>query len=217
MAHGLTWHAACLLMTDDQPGAHRDLRLGLPTLGLRLSTRRNLPRDGWLEFYSRRFDTVELNNSFYRLPAGRHIRRLGPRAFPMASCFAVKASRYLTHMSSGCVSRRSPSAGSGMRLGVSATVSVRCSTSCRRGGGPIRFVWMRSWMPCPRACPRRSSSGTVAGTVPRLIATLDRAGVALCLHDMPGSAPRPEPVGPLVYVRFHGSGTDTVAATRPNG
>jgi uncharacterized protein YecE (DUF72 family) len=32
------------------------------------------------------------------------------------------------------------------------------------------------------------------------------ARVALCLHDMNGSATEPLPVGPLVYVRFHGSG-----------
>ncbi len=34
---------------------------------------------------------------------------------------------------------------------------------------------------------------------------LRRAGVALCLHDMPGSATGRERVGPFVYVRFHGA------------
>ena len=34
---------------------------------------------------------------------------------------------------------------------------------------------------------------------------LDRRGVALCLHDMPGSATARERVGPFVYVRFHGA------------
>ena len=28
-----------------------------------------LPKTKWLEFYARHFDTVELNNSFYRLPS----------------------------------------------------------------------------------------------------------------------------------------------------
>jgi len=28
----------------------------------------DLPPDRWLEFYAARFDTVEINNSFYRLP-----------------------------------------------------------------------------------------------------------------------------------------------------
>jgi uncharacterized protein YecE (DUF72 family) len=35
---------------------------------------------------------------------------------------------------------------------------------------------------------------------------LKHAGVSLCLHDMLASTTVPEPVGPFVYVRFHGSG-----------
>jgi uncharacterized protein YecE (DUF72 family) len=41
---------------------------------------------------------------------------------------------------------------------------------------------------------------------PRLSMMLADVGVSLCLHDMPGSAPLPIRVGPLVYVRFHGAG-----------
>ncbi len=36
--------------------------------------------------------------------------------------------------------------------------------------------------------------------------TLQLHGVALCLHDMKGSAPPRLAVGPFVYVRFHGAG-----------
>jgi len=49
-----------------------------------------------LEFYAKHFDTVELNNSFYRLPpetAFAEWRRSTPSNF----VFAVKASRFLTH------------------------------------------------------------------------------------------------------------------------
>src|SRR5262249_41618124 len=49
-----------------------------------------------LEFYSTHFDTVELNNSFYRLPEESAFdawRKSTPKNF----LFAVKASRYLTH------------------------------------------------------------------------------------------------------------------------
>jgi uncharacterized protein YecE (DUF72 family) len=49
------------------------------------------------QFYLDHFDTVEINNSFYRLPLAttfEHWRRLARPNF----CFAVKASRYLTHM-----------------------------------------------------------------------------------------------------------------------
>jgi uncharacterized protein YecE (DUF72 family) len=38
-----------------------------------------------------------------------------------------------------------------------------------------------------------------------VMSLLDRYGVALCLHDMRGSATGRERVGPVVYVRFHGA------------
>ncbi|HET6956297.1 MAG TPA: DUF72 domain-containing protein, partial [Vicinamibacterales bacterium] len=37
-----------------------------------------------------------------------------------------------------------------------------------------------------------------------VFALLERAGVALCLHDMTGSQTGKMAIGPLVYVRFHG-------------
>src|SRR4051812_27341072 len=57
----------------------------------------DLPQSRWLEFYSERFDTVEINNTFYRLPeagAFTEWRRRAPNGFE----YAVKASRFLTHM-----------------------------------------------------------------------------------------------------------------------
>jgi uncharacterized protein YecE (DUF72 family) len=56
-----------------------------------------LPQKGWLEHYAANFDTVELNNAFYRLPERDTFaawRQRTPDGFVMA----VKASRYLTHI-----------------------------------------------------------------------------------------------------------------------
>ena len=58
---------------------------------------RELPQDRWFEFYAERFDTVELNNSFYRLPEGDTFAAWARRSPPGFSV-AVKASRYLTHV-----------------------------------------------------------------------------------------------------------------------
>jgi uncharacterized protein YecE (DUF72 family) len=50
-----------------------------------------------LAFYAQHFETVELNVTFYRMPAARAFR--GWRdAVPDGFVFAVKASRYLTHI-----------------------------------------------------------------------------------------------------------------------
>lgn len=56
-----------------------------------------VPARRWLECYAQRFDTVELNATFYRLArrtAVEHWLEQTPEDF----CFAVKASRYLTHV-----------------------------------------------------------------------------------------------------------------------
>jgi len=56
-----------------------------------------MPASQWLDYYTRHFDTVELNNTFYRLPVEtglNHWRESTPPGFH----FAVKGSRFITHM-----------------------------------------------------------------------------------------------------------------------
>ena len=51
----------------------------------------------WLEFYASVFDTVEVNTTFYRLVKRSSVERWVAQT-PPEFCFAVKASRYLTHI-----------------------------------------------------------------------------------------------------------------------
>jgi len=56
-----------------------------------------LPKSKWLSFYARQFTTVELNNSFYKLPSEKAFttwRESTPGNF----IFAVKVSRFITHI-----------------------------------------------------------------------------------------------------------------------
>src|SRR5712692_3929242 len=50
-----------------------------------------------LAFYAAEFDTVELNNSFYRQPTRQQFEAWA-RAVPDGFLFAVKGSRYVTHI-----------------------------------------------------------------------------------------------------------------------
>ena len=50
-----------------------------------------------LAWYQERFDTVELNNTFYRLPKASAVEEWRASS-PPGFCFAVKGSRFLTHM-----------------------------------------------------------------------------------------------------------------------
>ena len=59
------------------------------------------PRSGstgkWLSIYAEQFDTVEVNATFYRLPRAKAVERWADTT-PEGFCFAVKGSRYLTHV-----------------------------------------------------------------------------------------------------------------------
>jgi uncharacterized protein YecE (DUF72 family) len=56
-----------------------------------------LPPRRWLEFYARHFDTVEVNATFYRLPRESAVANW-VRESPAGFLFAVKMSRYVTHI-----------------------------------------------------------------------------------------------------------------------
>ncbi|HEY1593714.1 MAG TPA: DUF72 domain-containing protein [Solirubrobacteraceae bacterium] len=55
------------------------------------------PKRRWLELYAELFDTVEVNSTFYRL-ARRDAVAVWVEQTPPGFVFAVKASRYLTHV-----------------------------------------------------------------------------------------------------------------------
>jgi len=56
-----------------------------------------LPSERWLEHYATLFDTVEVNATFYRLPSRETVANWAERT-PPGFLFAVKGSRYVTHV-----------------------------------------------------------------------------------------------------------------------
>jgi uncharacterized protein YecE (DUF72 family) len=69
--------------------SYKDWRGGLYPEGL--------PQRRWLERYAAHFDTVEVNATFYRLQSEDTVRNWAEQV-PGDFLFAVKSSRYLTHM-----------------------------------------------------------------------------------------------------------------------
>jgi uncharacterized protein YecE (DUF72 family) len=55
------------------------------------------PARRWLQYYARRFDTVEVNATFYRLPTVKAVQGWVEQT-PADFVFAVKMSRYVTHV-----------------------------------------------------------------------------------------------------------------------
>ena len=135
----------------------------------------SLRSEAWLGHYSERFQTVELNNAFYRLPTV-HAFRTWARQVPEDFVIAVKASRYLTHVKrlhdpQEPVQRLLAAArGLGPHLGP---VLVQLPQPCR----PTRKLWRRRSESFPSACVWRWRPATPAGTP---------TGYARCLrHTVP--------------------------------
>ncbi len=166
---------------------------------------RDLPARQWLPFYAARFPTVELNSLFYRLPR-RATFRAWARAAPETFVFAVKASRFLTHIKR----LREP--------GPPLTLFLQRAKGLGDARGPILFQLPgRFHLNLERldgflaALARRKVHRAVlevrhaSWLIDPVFDRLADANVALCLHDW-----KEQPVsGPItadfVYVRRHGT------------
>jgi len=161
-----------------------------------------IPQTRWFEYYASCFDTVEINNTFYRLPEAGTFAQWKARA-PNGFLYAVKASRFLTHMK---------------KLKDPVDPLDRLFSRARQLGrtlGPVLYQLPPRWSldldrleTFVRALPKRRRHAIEfrdpSWYTPDVFALLDRCGVALCLHDMAGSATGRIAHGPFVYARFHG-------------
>lgn len=167
-----------------------------------------VPARAWLEFYARHFVTVELNNPFYRLPAARTFRGWAGRV-PPGFVFAVKASRYLTHLKR-LREPRPPLARLLRRAGALGPAL-----------GPVLFQLPGAFHANADRLDRFLDALRRQRRVPGLRAVLEvrhpswlvpeihdrlrKANVALCLADW-RSCPVTEPLtADFVYVRRHGA------------
>ena len=89
--------AQCERMRWREDAASSGPRAGATGTGAGRSIRAAWPRAEQLGFYAERFDTVEVNGTFYRLIEADTFRRWREQT-PAGFVFACKGSRYLTHM-----------------------------------------------------------------------------------------------------------------------
>jgi uncharacterized protein YecE (DUF72 family) len=170
----------------------------------------------WLERYASFFDTVEMNATFYRLPSPESVERWR-ETVPPGFVFAVKGSRYLTHL------KRLLDTEEGIR---------RFYEPVSRFGPKLGPVL---WQLPPRMKPDAERLDRFLSRLPggryavefrdpawyseEICDVLDRHGAAFCEHDNVKREP-PRLTGGFRYVRFHGttgrySGRYGAAALRP--
>jgi uncharacterized protein YecE (DUF72 family) len=164
----------------------------------------DLPQARWYDYYARHFTTVEINYSFYRLPAEKTFAHWQAQA-PPGFIYAVKANRFLTHVK---------------RLKDAAEPLERFLSRARRLGdhlGPILWQLPPHWGADPA---RLESFATLLPSdldhvfefrdpswfVQPVREVLERFGLSCCIFDMP-DLPCPLWVtSQVVYLRFHGAG-----------
>jgi uncharacterized protein YecE (DUF72 family) len=159
----------------------------------------------WFAFYAEQFATVEINNSFYRLPKAETFDKWRAQA-PAGFAYSVKANRYLTQAK---------------KLKDCAEPVARMMPPLRHLGetlGPILYQLppnLRINLPrleefvalLPSDLTHVFEFRDPSWYHPETIALLDRHGASFCCHDMVGSASERWAVGPVAYVRFHGATT----------
>jgi uncharacterized protein YecE (DUF72 family) len=158
----------------------------------------------YLSWYIRHFNTVEINNCFYRLPTESAVvgwRETTPPDF----CFAVKASRFLTHI------KRLRDAGDAL-----ATYLDRMGL-LKEKLGPVLFQLPPNWhVNLARLeeflqwLPRRRHQYVFEFRDPTWYAEpvyrlLRRHHVALCVHDWGAHHSPRELTADFTYIRFHGT------------
>jgi uncharacterized protein YecE (DUF72 family) len=163
----------------------------------------DLPQSRWLEYYAQRFDTVEINNTFYRLPDASTFAAWGRRA-PRNFVYAVKASRYLTHM------KKLKDPEDPLDLFFSRAKRLEHAFGPVLYQLPPRFPvnldrLERFLKALPRARRHVMEFRDPTWYADEVLGLLAKHRVTLCLHDMAGSATGKMSVGPFVYARFHGT------------
>ncbi|HEX5482273.1 MAG TPA: DUF72 domain-containing protein [Terriglobia bacterium] len=162
----------------------------------------SMPDRELLDFYAERLRTVEINNSFYHLPSRKSVnnwRESTPKGF----LFAVKSSRYITHL------KRLKDPKQGIQKFFSRALTLDSKL------GPVLFQLPPNWKSdVPRlrnfleALPKgqryafefRDPSWFNAETYK----VLERYGGALCVSDLAGEESPKVLTGKFAYLRLHG-------------
>jgi uncharacterized protein YecE (DUF72 family) len=163
------------------------------------------PARSWLAYYAERFDTVEVNSTFYRLPRRDAVARWVEQT-PPNFLFAVKVSRYLTHVKRlreidvhlPLLLARIEPLSDADRLGP---LLWQLPPTFARDDGRLAEALALFPAGLRHAVEFRHESWFAD----RPLELLTEHGVALVVADRPGAPgpKRPEPTADFSFVRFH--------------
>ncbi len=158
--------------------------------------------EAWLKFYANHFTCVEINNTFYQFPAQVTIEHWLADT-PPDFVFALKASRYITHMK---------------KLRECEQALARFLEQSRLFGrklGPILFQLPPHWRvnierletflkALPEGLRFAMEFRDQSWHINEVYDLLASQGVAFCQFDLAGFESAHQITGDIVYVRLHG-------------
>ncbi|HEY9746142.1 MAG TPA: DUF72 domain-containing protein [Oculatellaceae cyanobacterium] len=166
----------------------------------------DLPDREFLAFYAEHFNTVEVNNSFYRLPRLAVVRHWAETT-PPGFLFSVKGSRYITHI------KRLQIDSESLERFLAAIEPFRKMSKL----GPILFQLPGRWhvdLARLEAFIHLLPEGYLYAfefrdpnwLVPEVFQLLKERNIACCIYDFKGLQSPVVVTADFVYLRFHGPG-----------
>ena len=172
-----------------------------------------LPQKDLLSFYAEHFDTVEINNSFYQLPEIKTVDSWRDTV-PADFVFAVKASRFITHMK---------------KLKAPKTSSEKFFHRADRLQdklGPILFQLPPRWRrnaerfagfleALPTNCRYAFEFRDPSWLHQEIYDLLRKHNAAFCIHDFREQHIPREITADFTYIRMHGPGAAAYSGSYP--
>jgi uncharacterized protein YecE (DUF72 family) len=166
----------------------------------------SLPKTAWLSDYAHRFDTVEINHSFYQLPSQQTLKQWR-ETVPDRFQFTAKASGYITHRK---------------KLKDPEQTLVQFFDRIRVLEDKLAVILFQ--LP-PRWSPNFDRLANFIEALPpeyryafefrdrrwfapKMYEILSRSGVALCLYELAGARSPQELTTDWTYIRLHGMHED---------
>ncbi len=157
----------------------------------------------WFEHYTKHFDTVEINSSFYHMPKPENVKKWFASS-PENFIYAVKANRFITHLKKL------------RNVESQLTIFLQSVSHLKEKLGPVLFQ-------LPPSLHKDFSllkdflsllDKKVFGVFEfrhkswyedKCFSLLDDFGSAFCVHDMDGSQTPRVIADNVIYIRFHGT------------
>jgi uncharacterized protein YecE (DUF72 family) len=164
---------------------------------------KDISKSRWLEFYSQHFSTVELNNSFYRLPSAKAFINWRDSA-PLGFVFSIKVSRFITHIKR-------------LRNAEEPVANFMTRTRLLEGKlGPLLYQLPQNMkhddrlledfvQMLPKDAHHVFEFRHTSWFDDKVFDLLHKNNIGFCIYDMPGFKTPVIATSDIAYIRFHGS------------